>query len=293
MLLNEFTSSLNEARYRKPILVYHGTSDKNLRNIMVNGVEPFPLNKVWDDDKMASLYGFTRKSIGGSYWTSDFMIAYASSGRAIQKLGGEYRVIVCAMINEQSAYADEDSLDLDIKNALTAMLKVIGVSPAMDYVWMLGEYFFGIDKNDKLIHDAVEIFRNELSSRAKSEYILPFDKAKEIAEAFIMRSIIFGGTLRRPSFELPSRAEIEQRCWEIRGALTRTYRSSAFRGDYHGGHTMRTELPIGFSGNNKITCVFAIDRTLGKLYVHYGELPSDVEKAYETSIGPIRGIEKI
>jgi hypothetical protein len=126
-LRNIIEEIISEARYRKPIIMYHGTSDKNLRSIMKQGVLANPTQRIWDTDPDTNMYNVSRVSLPGSYWASNLMLGISSSGIAVTKIGGN-GLLVIALINEQSAFADEDSINSKISWAYQDTVKELSPS---------------------------------------------------------------------------------------------------------------------------------------------------------------------
>jgi len=85
---NIFDIFLSEAKFRKPIVMFHGTSDKFLQSILKNGILPEPPQKTWDEDKNISSISASRESLKGSYWTSNLLTATSSAWNTVKKFGG-------------------------------------------------------------------------------------------------------------------------------------------------------------------------------------------------------------
>lgn len=299
MRLSELFTSITEARVREPVLMYHGTSTAILRQILVNGVQPFPEKRVWADDEHAGGNVLSRKSMGGSYWTGDFMTAYGSARRALQKLGEGDRLIVAALINEQSAYADEDNINSPLKSALGALVGTLGYEGIFSNTIYLLPYFWGSMAKPAMKLELVDKFRHLLSKQLKEKFVLSREQALPIIEAFILRALselddyYQQYRLRDADIKdlaIPTKAEAEHRCWKIRQQLTKTFKKTAYRSDDLTWHTLRIEQPIGYRGRNHIVCVASIqyvkDQISAKsITVHYGEIPERMRSAYETSIG--------
>ena len=113
----QFIDQIDEAKFRKPREMYHGTTDKFLRTILKQGIIPDPKEKKWEDDPHISQYSLSRASLPGSYWTSNLMTARSSSTNTTGKFGGR-PIVVTAQIAELAAYADEDTITSTLQYAL-------------------------------------------------------------------------------------------------------------------------------------------------------------------------------
>lgn len=294
--------TLAEGKYRKPILMYHGTSDILLRPILRDGVVPFPEKRAWADDPDTSGHALSRKSMGGSYWSSNLLTASSSYRKAVRTLGGRDCLIVCAMIAEQSAYADEDNLNHNIIAALIDTMKQCQIGSSMDSLMYLAGYYWGTWGSDEKRTNIEETFRAALAKSAKESFVISRETASAFLQAFALRALANQrgwGRDRQMSqmgipedFSVPSAEEAEHTCWELRKELTRTYRKSALRGEDHEAswHTLRTEHVVGYRGANKIVCLAVLNTLEGShkthsITVHYGELPEDFKKQYRERTG--------
>ena len=86
---------------------YHGSSIKNLRSILAQGLIPDPKEKNWADDPETGVFNPSRASYGGIYVTRNLMTA-ASSPRDHNKEGRD--VVVCMELQPSTFYLDEDDL---------------------------------------------------------------------------------------------------------------------------------------------------------------------------------------
>lgn len=100
------------------VLNYHGTSSKNLRTILKEGIIPFPKETVYDKEERGGGFS-TTKTFGGAYFVRDWMYAYSAAGKAVEKFGGN-RLIVEAIIEDQNqdVLPDEDDVVSLLRRAL-------------------------------------------------------------------------------------------------------------------------------------------------------------------------------
>lgn len=99
-------------------LNYHGTSSKNIRTILKEGLIPFPKETVYDKEEREGGFS-TTKTFGGAYFIRDWMYAYSAAGKAVEKFGGN-RLIIEAIIEDQNqdVLPDEDDVVSLLRRAL-------------------------------------------------------------------------------------------------------------------------------------------------------------------------------
>lgn len=302
-----------KARFRQPVLMFHGTSALYLRSILKQGVIPNPKQRTWADDPQASLAQTNRTSLHGSYWTSNYTTAHSAGFTAARKFGGNV-LIVMAQIAEGSAYADEDSLNL--RWPWAAMMHDCGVVPDA-YAYAAYIYFarsrstdpeyraYENEKLDKQREKMVQDFAKHLHDNAKAPARQPLDLALARAafEAYLIRHLAFSprdhwSPLRDVPEEdrpvLPTPEEADAKLLAIQDKLTRRYRQSAFKGDQF-NHTLRMPIPVGYSGGNKIICIveelkrmYDEPRLPNKLW--YGQPPEEYLRQYRERIGRFPGL---
>lgn len=303
-----------KAKYRQPVLMYHGTTSLYLRSILTQGVVPDPKQKTWGQDPAASFAQINRSSLFGSYWTSNFMTAESSAFTSARKFGGHV-LIVMAMLAEGSAFADEDSLNL--RWPWAALMRDIGV--VEDAISIPAYAYYARNHSDdpeirayqnkkldrqreKMIHD----FAAHLHTGAKASEQQPLDigLAQAAFEAYLVRQLAFSGQdyyspLRdvdeedRPT--LPSPAQADANLQQIQDKLTRRYRASAYKNQGNYMHTLRMPTPIGYAGGNKIICIVEegtrkSTEATRPVKLWYGQVPGDYLAQYRERVGPFPGL---
>jgi hypothetical protein len=175
------------AVFRKPIVMYHGTSSKFLRSIMVNGIVPKPKQKTWETDPNRGGQE-TRVSLTGSYWASNFLTASSAAHNAMLKFGGK-KIYVIAQINEQSNLADEDSIKPCIRFAFSDMAKQLFPGLVTDaYAVFMLEF---INKPETYTK-AADIFSKSLHEQlSKGNTRIPLDQAHlaRVFHSFLMERL--------------------------------------------------------------------------------------------------------
>lgn len=303
-----------ETKFKKPRIMYHGTSDVFLPSILKQGLLPNPKKKKWDTDDQEVESSFSRVSLSGSYWTSNYMTASSSATNNRQKFGGNELTII-AQIAEQSAYADEDNINSPLKWAMSDTVIEFNPNIRPDFWISIADGVFG---EDAILRDKIEIsFMNNLHKHLDgSEKHIPNRKlSNDILETLLLRAMVFekknGMRLEhwiRNIPPLPSIKEIEQHLLHLRDKITRSYRNTTNYSPDIYNHTLRVNVPVGFSGANKILWIIRkrkyewIDNGKGinggsQLIVHplemlYGTLPlpADFLKQYKERIGQFPGL---
>ena len=270
--------------------MYHGTSSEFLRTILKQGIVPDPAKKKWDVDPDHGESSLSRVSLPGSYWTSNYMTAFSSSTRTVQKFGGE-PLMVIGLISEGRAFADEDNINTAIMNGVSQTYReVFGSGISSDAVpKILAGIYWGTEEDEKFIRSQAAdqgatipedtklqrhlyvtyglLVHKELSANPQQQKI-PWTLLREIFEALMLRGMAWEkeqskyGSHRLTDYqervdkgiapELPSTAEVEQTLLKLRDDLTRTYRKTAFYTPDMFAHTLRTPEPVTYRGSNRI-----------------------------------------
>lgn len=300
MKLLEFLK-VTEAKFKKPEIMYHGTSSANLQSILSNGVIPNPRDKVWGKiDHQLDTHSFSTASLQGSYWTDNLQLALSSAGRA-KRVGYEFnKLLVIAQIAKQSAFSDEDNYISDIFRAMAdAYRDIFGrSSPLTGEATMKGialSYFTDSYKSSNTSSDKeawVKSFGTNLHkeiSENPDKQPINWSLMKALFETILLRTLIhekrhaskwmkdkWVEEFERVHGEITTTVvEIEEKLHNLREKLTRVYRGSARR---DGGfmNTLRINEPITYKGANRILTVLEIDK------VHVNTTPEERRLPYQT-----------
>lgn len=298
-LLIERIESLLERRRAKPQLMYHGTSSKNLRSILKQGLIPDPKKRVWQDDpNAASTYTqITRRSLKGVYLASNYSTASSASLTAAQKSKSE-RLIVVAQVQPRSGFADEDDISFGAKRAIKAAMfdpRHVGSEEFWPLEWV--KYTldpssvkpvikeFGVKLKKELKRSLPEVKRVPLAPKAVEDLFwglleqvvagwykrnkgLPYGTDRYInsgSRSNITRKQERGYyDLLRVRIERLSVRKGEDRYLDAMSKLTRQLKGLAVprEGDADiRGRNVRMLDPINYRGQNKILSVFEIRDT--------------------------------
>jgi hypothetical protein len=294
---------LFEAKFRKPITMYHGTSTAFLRSILKHGMITNPKQKTWQDDPHSSLNVQSRASLSGTYYAVNFMTAYSSSGNTVRKYSGN-RLIIIAKIQSQSAKADEDSVSGYLNSSYN---NALGGNYSDNYRIVSEIYYDYPEQYEKVKNKFIDILHNNLTKNTKK----PAPK-KLLSDTFDIITLrisaygnkedkwLFSRINNKPSSVL-STSEAEQSLLDAKDKLTRYYRETAVDDDSF-MHTLRITDPVGFSGANRITHIIELpyrpktdDPEEKKATLHYGSIntiPEKFFKDYQNSFGPFPEFKK-
>jgi 8-oxo-dGTP pyrophosphatase MutT (NUDIX family)/ribosomal protein S18 acetylase RimI-like enzyme len=90
-------------------IYYHGTTFKNLRSILSEGLVPEGKAKSWADDPSATISGPSKQTYGGSYLTRNLMTAIGAPRD--EKSKPDYRMVLVAVeAQPNTMFLDEDSI---------------------------------------------------------------------------------------------------------------------------------------------------------------------------------------
>jgi hypothetical protein len=287
--------NLNEATTDK-IIVYHGTSYKNLSSILSQGLIPNPKQRAWSEDPDTSFYSASRQSLEGIYVTNNLGTASISAinakNREDMKNG---KIIVICEIQPKTAFLDEDDLmRLDHFNnseyQLADLFCLLVKDPTDEFVRLQFENFLesfkrmasgyeGMD-NPQLIaslHDSLWNFFKK-SIQRKMAYIEDYIFEKKIRDHKIR-------------VEKPNATISEREFLQAKDVLTKSLKKMANpynlkdRNEYL-RFTSRINSPIRFSGVNKIIAIVYIPFDYKEQpRVVYGQVPEDFVKQYREAIG--------
>jgi len=287
-------------RHRQPIMVVHGTSSAFLRSIMTNGIVANPKKKVWADDPDAGIYTISRASLSGSYWTSNLMSARSAAWNSRKKFGGD-TLLVFALINEQSALADEDNVKYTIENAWAHIQsKRFGIVADAAHI-TAGWWFLKPEVQNEVVKQFGEIIHTTLVKDAdrQSKMGIDYGFMRNLYVAYMMRLLahqakrgmdIFYNWPDDKRFEIPSPDEAEKEFGALMEILSRRYRDSTYRDSAHFSHTFRVDKTIGFRGRDRIVGIVSFDSTAsppGPIKLYYGEFPDEYKAAWKESIGSL------
>jgi hypothetical protein len=279
----EFINILNEARFRKPVLMFHGTSSTHLRSILKNGILPTPDQKVWTDDPEARMHAFSRESFPGSYWASNLMTAYSAAQNATRKFGGNI-IIVMATIAEQSAFADEDSITFAINLALSETFNdLFGSGVAGEFLPRIIalEYYSGDEeKKNEIIEKYAYHFHKE-SAINPEQHPIDLNFMKQFFESLILRNLSYVRRDEQKSLgykdlylerlreledspEIPTVEEAESNFNRMRELATRKYKKTVYPQPERILGTLRTlriEYPVTYRGSNRIISIIELNQS--------------------------------
>jgi hypothetical protein len=300
-------SELFEAKFRKPIPMFHGTSTVFLRSILKTGMVPNPKLKKWDTDPKASLTTQSRVSLSGSYWSGRLMTSISSANNTIEKFGGN-KLIIIANIQTQSAKADEDQITFDIPREYDyAFGGVYSTRPDL-----VAQVYYN---SKKYYEDAkskfVKSLHNSLTENPNKP--IPTDLLEELFNTFTIRIISYGikeagnDTYYNPIKNInpipnvPSTEEAESELLKLKDKITRYYRETTEdKGRF--SHTLRITDPVDYSGANRITHIIEIPKSYinknkdfvqPEMILHYGNpktIPNKFIDEYINRVGDFSGM---
>ena len=323
MRLVEFLHQIDEAKFRKPAVMYHGTSSSNLRSILKQGIIPDPQEKVWATDPDISPHSFSRASLGGSYWSNNLMTATsASTTSTYQAHFGGSAIMVVAQISEGSAFADEDDLNFKINWSLGHMYDdLFGGGLIAEVVPKASSlYYWGEGKQKEMIEAFGESLHSSAAIDPKKQPI-NWNFMKELLEAVMIRQMAYvvyeqerstsyykdryvqemerlHGEGQAPA--IPPIEEAENTLLKLRDILTRTYRKTVYPEKKESvlRNTLRTTQPVTFRGANRILAIIGdqprekeegVDWWKKPKILYYGTPPDDYFKQYRESVGAFPG----
>ena len=250
-----------EAKFRKPAVMFHGTTTEFLPNILRQGIVPQPVKKTWQDDPDVIQTSYSRASLQGSYWTANLMTATSSATNARKKFGGA-SLLVIAQIAQQSAYADEDNLNYGMRYALEQTNRVMHPGIRSDFLLALANDLLDNSRGSQA-QQAKQLFANLLHDQLAKDgqkHRVDREFTDQLLTTLLLREVAWETRNRGGSVKdwvnnipepLPDIAQIDHELQQLRERLTRTYRKTALDKDSY-NQTLRLTQPVTFTGANKI-----------------------------------------
>jgi len=285
---------LEEAKFRKPVIMYHGTSSAFLREILKKGIIPNSRNAVFDHDEEATPDAPSNRTVGGTYWTKNLLTASKHASLARQKFWGD-KLYVIAQIAELSAFSDEDDVVFKINRAFSKTIKeVFGVIKDAYHVYI------------PILFDDKNVYRKALNTFIESVHEIlgtenqpvPRNLLIELFEAHIERIYAYVGNEdtrfydmrlgeRMREIENPPEpmdmGDAERRYSIVLDKLTRHYTKFARQSDSEIGHSVRVTEPVTYRGSNRIIAIIT-ETDKGQLLLNYGDVPMKFIEDYKRHI---------
>jgi hypothetical protein len=273
----------------KPIIMYHGTSVRNLPSILSQGLIPNPKERAWHEDPDASWYRPSRVSIGGIYLTNNLMTALSSSYNPFTR-NKEKNIsgLVIVEVIPNILISDEDDL--------TRLSELVGKGYIFNE-WLSGQLWAGFllhGERDKFFQEARKNYIDSNIHMLEYQATHPGTSSEKSGKALHpelinrLRQLFAEGfidALRRkvaylddyswrnvwrdlapedqihnpPPLPSPSESEAKYASFidKVTKALKMVHKPNP-KDEY--AYTARTLNPVGYTGNSKIIAVLAIDR---------------------------------
>ena len=250
-----------EAKFRKPAVMFHGTTTEFLPTILKQGIVPRPPRKTWQDDPDTIQTSYSRASLSGSYWTANLMTATSSATNTRKKFGGN-SLLVIAQIAQQSAYADEDNLNYSMRYALEQANRDLHPGIRSDFLLPLANALWEQPQGSTAarVRQLFAKYLHEQLAGDPEKHPVDREFTDQLLAALLTREVVWeqrnrgtsvGDWVKNIPQPLPDLAEIDQELQQLRERLTRTYRKTVLDRDSY-NQTLRLTQPVTFTGANKI-----------------------------------------
>ena len=306
--------SLDERSKPPKAIYYHGTSSKNLRRILSQGLIPNPKDKSWGEDPGVGYSTPSRISYGGIYLTQNIVTATSSISRIEKRKGGG--VIVIVEVQPRSLTADEDDVVFSLDHI-----------PKIEMVHMVYELYLAYvtGTNSKWVTETqqqyADQFVEKVNRRLENGDASPMDPRQEERVRAILVDAFFAAMQRRVAHVPEGMSAFDQAQWrhfksrddfltppdknkseamfrQVADQMTRTLRDVYAVKTRDFMQTARTLEPINFRGANKIVAIVElVPKEEGKygsnIRVVYGKLPQEFITAWEARVGEVEIVEAI
>lgn len=298
-------------------IYYHGTSIKNLRAILSEGLVPEGKPKAWGEDDEANMQTPSKQTYGGIYVTTNLLTA-TGAVRDSQQTGG--KVVVCMELQPNTFFLDEDdivyTLGQPIKrlsdneyHVLCWYLAASAVNPPEEYASRIPEW------KKQYEDDAIDSFKFKYSEKGLTFHSGMEKRVRTLIAACWLPSLarlaahvisnspeqfkrclaqVYGAEVAYPAEGTPSVKDYVPSVQTAEGwfrnsveKITRSMKTLA-RVEEGGrtslGSTARIPTPIGYSGSNHILAVVEIQGH-NQVTTKYGEIPQDFWKQWRSRMG--------
>lgn len=305
---------------------YHGTSSKLIPKILAQGLVTDPKLRSWSEDPNASIVQASRKSLKNSiYVTTNLLTATGSALRVAQRDKTNQAVVVMSL-QPRSMVADEDS----VGHWLTSIESHLSGS-AYHHIWPYLMEVYGDryqqDEDRYLTNAAIKMKTDWVQKTAKSLFFKFGEKnvrpelEKRVLEllhnegyrAMLERNVSYieglwdlnhwktewsrGFGTWDDAPPIPDKHQAEDNLLAFNDKLSRAMKNMARplkMQNWSLSQSGRVLKPVGFTGKDRIICIFEIERAEGpdyhsRMIVHYGKPP---QKAIDDWRQAINGLDR-
>ena len=107
-----------EAKFSKPVIMYHATERKNLKSILSKGLSREHQGTGWGHEDGGDYFVRDFMPLGGIYLTKSFGVIH----QVINNIGDDGYVLVICQIQPRSGYLDEDNVDELLRGFYTSVV---------------------------------------------------------------------------------------------------------------------------------------------------------------------------
>lgn len=241
-------------------LMFHGTSDKFLKNIMQTGLKKNQ-TPSWNDET-GSIDMPSSKTIGGIYLTKSPKLSDFYANNAVKKFGGN-KLFVAIKVSVDDLILDEDTINTE--SLFDEVLIKYDHTPTNKYSIKLLNMKFEKDPNDfdnTYVKSFINLFHNTYRSSITQK--VNHELLKNLFISILKRKYIYLTKL-----DTEEKVKAEKELQHNLDLATREYKDYAKNDKVD---TVRIDSDISFSGNTHIVAIFSISPD-GQHIEHYGKIP--------------------
>lgn len=287
---------------------YHGSSSKNLKSILSNGLVPYPKERVWDGERgsgtVLSQHSLSLESYGGIYMTRRLTTAYSAAINSAHKTKTHPIVVVLSM-TPKNLVLDEDTLS----NFFISYPQDILIP---HYKTMV---YGGTQIEKKELHEEQKRFVDKCVSHICNTYNIKneslINRLKHLISTEGFPAVVYRSASHAPSYlwnsafydykeKIPNKPHIdesEKKYRDFVDKITKTLKfillkspstkyndNMKFNPEYIHGRSLE---PIRFNGKNKIISIFEFTKSeilqfATDVHLKYGIIPNDFVSQYKT-----------
>lgn len=293
------------------LIMYHGTSVKNISGIMEKGLLATSPNITWDDEKglrNAGWYQSSLKALPGIYLTGNLVTALMSARSANNFQNGPIqRGIVVVQIQPRTLKSDEDdinkaTIDIPLPNLVSSEYLVGGLyfdfilGQNQNYVNQMRNHY--VEEVMKRFTYKLKELHPELINRLKK--LLwdgwPIALTRKVAYIDDYSWKKFGWDAisyyripeEKAMLPKPDKLKAEKDYNNYMFKMSQSFKELAWphkNKENKFNHTARVENNIGFKGKNKIITIMIINDEKNSIDLLYGEIPQDFKDQWQAREG--------
>ena len=264
-------------------IFFHGTHFDNLRSVLKQGLITSPKKRAWETDEFAGLHQPSRQSIPNSiYVTTDLLTAINASTHGANS-NNSVPLIISMTLTDRILKMDEDQI---VEELVTDVYRVFDSSSTLDY---LVKVYLNRDADEETFKKVVNKWATPLLNTLKHYNAnstirqIFINKLPSMFETMLFRQAAYIAE-HKEILNIPNSDVTEKNYLKLMEWVSEQARF-ILQNNVLKPEIGRISQDVGFSGKNKIDCIFSfpnIDSKTNKLkpVVHYGKISKKIKNIF-------------